>query len=296
MCFLKDFDGDGDIDILGTTGSYTGVDLVWGENNGAGSFSIRTNVSDGTSSYSEPFPADVAGGDFGGTTNYQLAISWNGGETGSSGVQLLSVPDANVGVANWPITTIHPVSEGEGLSAGDIDGDGDLDLFQGTKWLRNDGATWTQFTVASFPQDGMIDRSRLADIDADGDLDAVVGFLNDNTRLVWLEAPDDPTVPWTVHNIALSVGGGLSLGIRDMDNDGDPDVVLGEHLGATRLIVFENEGNGSSWEPHIANTGGLFNHHDGSLIVDIDGDGDQDIVSLGWDTRAVYLFENRAVN
>jgi hypothetical protein len=60
--------------------------------------------------------------------------------------------------------------------------------------------------------------------------------------------------------------------------------------------VFENEGNGSSWEPHIANTGGLFNHHDGSLIVDIDGDGDQDIVSLGWDTRAVYLFENRAVN
>jgi len=67
--------------------------------------------------------------------SYQMAITWNGGENGSSQVQMVTVPSDPVS-GTWTIETIHPTSLGEALSAGDIDDDGDLDLFQAGNWLR----------------------------------------------------------------------------------------------------------------------------------------------------------------
>jgi glucose/arabinose dehydrogenase len=294
MMLIHDFDNDGDYDILGTDGAYQGTNLLWAENDGTGSFILRDNVQDGTSSYREPFAAGVALDHFDGTSDYQLAIQWNGGESGSSAVQILNIPSENTAIEPWTISNLHPDSLGEALSSGDIDRDGDPDLFQGSHWLRNDGATWSRFQIATFTN--TVDRSGLADINGNGRLDAVVGFLENNTPLLWLEAPQDPTQEWAVHTIAASVGGGLSIGLADMDNDGDIDVVLGEHRGAKRLIIYENLGGGSSWKEHIIHPGGLIDHHDGAVIVDIDNDGDLDILSLGWNTLKVYLFENKAID
>jgi hypothetical protein len=81
-----------------------------------------------------------------------------------------------------------------------------------------------------------------------------------------------------------------------MDNDGDADVILGEHLGATSLLIFENVNEGQSWVTHVVHPGGLIDHHDGSITVDIDNDGDRDIISLGWNKRDIYLFENKAID
>ena len=33
-------------------------------------------------------------------------------------------------------------------------------------------------------------------------------------------------------------------------------------------------------------------HHDGALVVDLDGDGDQDVVSIGWGHHKVIVYEN----
>jgi hypothetical protein len=35
-------------------------------------------------------------------------------------------------------------------------------------------------------------------------------------------------------------------------------------------------------------------HHDGALLVDIDRDGDLDIISIGWSHNRVILYENLA--
>jgi hypothetical protein len=87
----------------------------------------------------------------------------------------------------------------------------------------------------------------------------------------------------------------MSLGVADIDRDGDTDVVVGEHNLQTpekaRLLLFENlDGNAEEWVQHLIYTGD--EHHDGAQIVDIDNDGDNDIISIGWSHGHVFLYEN----
>ena len=285
MAAVHDFDGDGDKDVLGTTGQPSSQTFVWARNDGSGTFTILNNLetADGD------FLQGVAPARFAPGGPLQVALSWH---AGNKGVQTFTVP-SDPSVDTWTWNLIHDESQDEALSEGDIDDDGDADLFQGTKWLRNDAGSWTQFTATG--NGGIPDRNRLADIDGDGDLDAVVAFEGDVTDLIWLQAPEDPTQAWTEHTIASAVGGGFSLDVADMDNDGDIDAILGEHKGDTRVLIYENDGAGGTWTPHLVDAGGSgIDHHDGTQTVDIDGDGDLDIISIGWFNQKVWLFENGA--
>jgi hypothetical protein len=90
----------------------------------------------------------------------------------------------------------------------------------------------------------------------------------------------------------------MSLDVGDVDRDGDIDVVAGEHnrtnAETSRAFIFENEdGLGRTWARHLVYAGD--EHHDGTQLVDIDGDGDLDIVSIGWDNPRVLLYENLAI-
>jgi hypothetical protein len=90
----------------------------------------------------------------------------------------------------------------------------------------------------------------------------------------------------------------MSLSVTDLDGDGDPDLVVGEHNyespSTAKLLLFENlDGRGGQWHQHIVYTGD--EHHDGALTVDIDADGDWDIVSIGWSHPNVILYENLAL-
>jgi hypothetical protein len=143
---------------------------------------------------------------------------------------------------------------------------------------------------------GNPDRNRLADINGDGRLDAVVGFeaISKEGDVVWYEQGADATAPWK-KNVVGTVIGPMSVDVADVDGDGDLDVVVGEHNlknpASARLFVFENlDGHGGRWRPTIVHTGD--EHHDGALTVDLDGDGDLDIVSIGWSHPRVIWYEN----
>jgi len=83
-----------------------------------------------------------------------------------------------------------------------------------------------------------------------------------------------------------------------MDGDGDPDIISGENGrgsfdGTEETAVWENISNGSSWVKHIVATG-MESHH-GSRVFDLDGDGDYEIISIGFDDKAhVNLWRNDA--
>ena len=292
VAWIYDFDGDGDQDLFGSQGAYESPELVWAENDGSGNFTVHTNIPAGTTSYTEIFIAGVAGAVYQQNGPYQLALTWNGAENGSSQVQMLTVPADPVN-QNWTIENIHPNSLGEGLTAGDIDGDGDLDLFQAGNWLRNDQGSWQVFSTG-ITYTSTFDRNALADFDRDGDLDGVAGQLLNNREIAWFEAPEDPTQLWTKHQIHPSIDGSLSVGVADMDFDGDADIIVGEWRGANKLFGFENDLCASGeWITHVIDPGGNgLDHHDGSQLVDIDDDGDLDIITIGWDNITPRIFEN----
>jgi regulation of enolase protein 1 (concanavalin A-like superfamily) len=291
MAAVYDFDNDGDMDILGTGGQ--GADpnstFVWAENDGAGGFTMHSNIAQADGSFLQGVAIDR----FDAGNSLQVALSWHDSIQGN---QLLTLPDDPVNDV-WTWKQLATFSQYGDLSAGDIDEDGKVDLLLGNYWQRNNGSTWSEYelhTAMDAP-----DRNELVDINGDGWLDAVVGFepSGRTAPLAWYAAqPADPTETWTEHVIAQLVGP-MSLDVQDMDSDGDPDIVVGEHNlvnpETARLIVYENEdGVGGSWREHVVYTGD--EHHDGARVADIDGDGDLDIFSIGWDHSNVVLYENLA--
>ena len=284
LAALYDFDGDGHIDALGTQGraSEANAAFVLAANDGRGSFTIKSLVT-----AAGDFLQGIAVTRFAPGGPVEAALSWH---KAGHGIQMITFPGGA-----W--RTISEVSQDEGLSWGDIDRDGRMDLLLGTRWLRHSrGGSWSAHTL--HPTAGDPDRNALADINRDGRLDAVVGFeaINVPGKLAWYEQGTDAAALWTEHVIARVVGP-MSLDVRDMDGDGDTDVIVGEHNykepHTARLLLFENvDGKGRSWSQHLVYTGD--EHHDGAQVVDIDGDGDLDVVSIGWSHGRVVLYENRS--
>ena len=290
MAAIADLDGDGDPDILGTEGEGAdpNAELVWAENDGGGGFTVHDNLDGGDGDFLQGVAiARFQGG------RPQIALSWH---QAGRGVQMLTVPEDPLR-ARWPLRKISAGSQDEALSAGDIDRDGRIDLLLGTRWLRNLGTGWELREIGPEPPP---DRNRLADLDGDGRLDAVVGFeaISKPGDVVWYEQPRSGEGPWAKHVVATVIGP-MSLDVGDLDRDGDLDLVVGEHNLAhpesARLYALENaDGQGGRWLAHIVAVGD--EHHDGAILTDIDGDGDLDIVSIGWSHGRVLLYENRALD
>jgi hypothetical protein len=86
---------------------------------------------------------------------------------------------------------------------------------------------------------------------------------------------------------------------RDFDRDGDPDIVVGEHRGpeVNRVLLYENLEGGARWMKYVIDQGPKteIDHHDGTQAVDLDNDGDLDLISVGWYNPKVWVFENQAI-
>ena len=197
------------------------------------------------------------------------------------------------------------------VQAGDLDGDGDLDLSvaqfgytQGqVQWFQNNG-DW------SFTPHQLIDRSGaihapVVDIDNDGDLD-VLALLSQEWETVYAFVNDGSGsfTPKILHDVADADFSSSGIEVADLDQDGDADVLWTNGdafvaidyrpLPTHGLQWLENHGEGEFEFHRIGQMDGAY----APSVADMDNDGDLDIVTVAefafWDrpdTRSVVWWE-----
>lgn len=182
-----------------------------------------------------------------------------------------------------------------GLAAGDVDGDGDFDLFAAATgavnllWVENtvgDGSAWSKHTIdTSF--DAAVSVAA-GDVDGDGDVD-VVGAANADHDITWWENSAGDGSAWTRHDIDTAYTGASAVALADVDRDGHLDVLAVGALNG-EVTWFENSsGDGSTWAENTLTTSWT-----GARAVfgaDLDGDGDTDLLTTG-DLDEVAWWEN----
>ncbi len=200
--------------------------------------------------------------------------------------------------APWRKIMIGSQTSDEGIAIGDMDGDGAPDLAatsgesKEVMWFRNPGSAnepWSVERVATLPTAVYLDRLELADFDRDGQLDIVVSEENgraEGAHVYWFSRASGG---WQQHLLTIQ-GSTNSLSVADLDADGWTDIVTAEHRGELRTIFWRNDGRGNFRAQQLA--AGL-EAHLGARPVDLDADGDLDLVSIGWDdpTR-LWMLQN----
>ncbi len=180
------------------------------------------------------------------------------------------------------ISSIH--DNAHGVSAADIDGDGDMDVVahwgpSGNRlaWFESDGASPPNFSEHFVASDTWYEESAPADIDGDGDVDIVAATVA-GTGLRWFENDGASPPVFTARSID-TLGNYRSLYLVDMDGDMDVDVVAGtDSVGTGELYWYENLGGvPATFLRHTVPNSKT--DYFGVFAGDVDGDGDTDIVA-----------------
>jgi len=185
---------------------------------------------------------------------------------------------------------------GSGPAFGDIDGDGDLDLFVGSVeddanfLFRNDGNQFTDIYANSglALSAGNTISASFSDYDMDGDLDMFLAHWGNDpqpdTESIWQNNGDgtfmSTSIPSGIAAQLITEPGlsgffdySFSPMFSDIDRDGDPDILLASDFSTSK--VFLNNGDATftniTDRNVIADRNGM-----GSAAGDYDNDGDMD--------------------
>jgi hypothetical protein len=216
----------------------------------------------------------------------------------------------------WPMHTIDDTFEGaDGVDRHDIDGDGDGDLVVGWEESgqvvlhENPGPhqardKWRSTNISGGLQVRKIEDARFADFDNDGNVDAVVTATENHSEKVgihWLVNRQDIFNKdswkgvWIDQSIALLF---LKVAIGQVDGIGANDIVVGskDDTKPAQLVWYQapenpDYGNSDQWKGWpIADI-----HWINSIeILDIDQDGDNDVLMSDWSVLAWFENPGRA--
>jgi Ca2+-binding RTX toxin-like protein len=293
-----DFDGDGDIDILFQNGNTAGTAFGYMQNNGNGTF---TTFTDATAAGSIFAGVDLSGRQLTPANFFVLDFD-NDGDLDildrTSNTTTFFRNNGNTGFTRIADPLPDTGAFDQRMVWGDFDNDGDVDaLYQngntagaGIGFLRNDGGlSFTNFTSAaaagtpfagvSFTGLQITSSTFAVDVDDDGDMDIL-----DRGATQVMYRNDGGVFTRTADPLADTGAFDARMVFGDFDSDGDTDVIYqnGNSAGAG-FGYFQN--NNGTFVNFTSLTGTPFAGLDLTgqqlttwTVVDIDGDGDVDIV------------------
>ncbi|NTS66850.1 VCBS repeat-containing protein, partial [Sphingomonas sp. HHU CXW] len=305
-----DFDGDGDIDILYQNGNVAGAGIGYKQNNGDGTFTDFANANSS---------ATFAGVDFSTTNVSRTVLSVE--DINNDG--RVDIVDRSNGATNILYQTPTGFTSGPDtigdtgqydsrMIFGDFDNDGDTDiLYQngnvagaGIGYKQNNGnGTFTDFADAKASatfagidlSTTQVTRTTMSveDINHDGRVD-IVDRTNNATRILYQGANGFAAGPDTIGDTG-QYDSRMIFG--DFDSDGDIDILYQNgNVAGVGIGYKQNNGDGTFTDFANANDSTTFAGVDFSTtqvtrttmdVVDIDHDGDVDIIDRTNDATAI---------
>lgn len=171
--------------------------------------------------------------------------------------------------------------------ADDMDNDGDIDVLACSP-TDDEVVLWLNDGNQNFDTRIIIDSEGLdpetvitEDVDQDGDRDILAAHW-ESGHVVWYE--NLGSAEFERHLVDHNLRGAHSVTVADFNGDGDYDIAAN---GAAETVVYFNNGSQNFSHTTLSSRGGLVIHS-----VDLDQDGDVDILRNQRDTGDVDWFEN----
>ena len=312
--FFDDIDNDGDKDLFWGDFFEPGVLLIRNTGTCASpvlrddptSFPLDNPVS--TSGYNDPVFADIDGD---GDKDLFLGVlggAFNPNATAADNFYFLEREDGQFTLRTQRFLTGIDVGSESIPALADLDADGDLDLLVTNKIAWDDYNTGRIFHFEnqgtpeqpSFQLIGTLGITgayhyapALADLDADGDLDMLLGTWNDDV-LFFRNNGSAAAPDFVDEGVAaeLTRGSNSAPALVDIDADGDLDLFVGESSG--ELNFYRNTGTPQA--PTFTLETDKYDGIDAGrrsfpTFLDFDHDGDQDMI-LGREALGLLYYRN----